>query len=146
MVLRPAPYLSKEYFRASLIGALVCLRAGVAEEHALHPRAFTEGRQRRRRFGVEEVGDVRQFLCLRGDGAKPLFVPAAKGADLDAAGKVDIRFAVKILERRVFALLQRNGKAFVSAKDVRVGALDDVFVRHGIFLLLTLSGESPFRP
>ena len=74
----------------------------------------------RRRFGVEEVGDVRELFCLRGDGSKPAFVAAAEGANADAAGKIDIAFAVKILQRCVLALFQRNRKSLIGAQYVRI--------------------------
>ncbi|MPN04036.1 hypothetical protein SDC9_151272 [bioreactor metagenome] len=78
--------------------ALVRLRAGVAEKHALHAGALDERLgDGSRGFGVEKVRDVRELFCLRRDGSQPAFVAAAEGANADSACKIEIRLAVKIL-------------------------------------------------
>jgi len=111
--------------------ALVCLRAGVREEHALHAGALDQRlRGSCRRLGIVKVRHMRELLRLLCDRGEPRFVAAAEGADADAAREIDIRLTVEILQRRVFAAFERDRETLISAKDVVVSLLDHVVIGH----------------
>ena len=91
MVLRPLPYLSKLYFRASFDHGLIGLGPGVAEKDLVHSAAGAQllGQQGPG-LGIKQIGDMPQLPNLLCNGGHPLGVAISQGINPDAAGKVDV--------------------------------------------------------
>ncbi len=111
LILRPFP--------GGLDGALVRLRAGVAEEDLLHAGLFAQQlRELRARLGVVKVRDMLQRPELLCDGRHPLLVGYAEDIDGDASGQVDVLLAVLVPDERALALHDRDGEARICACDI----------------------------
>ena len=95
------PQMLGPVFAGHLDGAFVGLRAGVAEEHLLHPGALTEhGGQFGAGLCVVKVRGVLQSGGLFADCFLPHLVAGAENVYPDAAAQVDVFLAVLIGQHR----------------------------------------------
>ena len=102
-----------------LDGALVGLRAGIAEEDLLHAGLFTEQlRQPGAGLGIVEIGHMLELAQLSGHGRLPLVVGNAEGSDADAAAHVDVFPAALIINKGPLAAHQFDREARIGIGDV----------------------------
>ena len=121
-LLRPLP--------GGLDGALVRLRAGIAEEDLLHAGLFAE--HLRKLYAWLRIIEIRNMLEraeLLGDGGHPFLVRHAEDINGNAGRQLDIFLARIVPDERTLALYNCHGEARVGVRNIGLVKLLCIHVR-----------------
>ena len=114
-----------------LNGALVCLRAAVAEERTAKAAVFCKQLRKLRVFvAVIVVRHVLDLARLLGDGLHPALIAVTQRIHADAGGKIIVMLAFHVPSLGVFAVAERHVHTAVGMEDILLFLLFNCFKTH----------------